>query len=302
MTDPQLLDPPGTRIAAAVLLAGLLILPPSAAWGQDQTRFDILLHGSLLTYDGSVLKDGGWVAGAYGYLGHGARHALEGAAARTRIDYLDGTHLEQNDLSLAYTHYFPRVSLRAGAHYIDTNEVLTDGGYTLFASVGPYVPYVWNANVEVAYSSYPNYSLGMSVLQIAPGVGLSFGNAEGTRFLYASGRGYYIRLLEELALESGEVLDREFLSAEMKLDYFHGRATVSGYVWSGEQAFAVRQAGFTTYNLPEKHKGGFGGTLKYALGQKVAAAVGAFSEQFRDIGYDEDVSLTVLYLSLGFTL
>lgn len=275
-----------------------------------QTRVDVLFHGAALDYAGSELKRDGSVVGVYGYLGSGLSHVLEGTASQTRIDYRDGTRLSQVDVSGAYTHYFPKTTLRFGGHLIDSTDRLTDGGTVVFANVGRYVPYVWNANVGFAQTSYPNYDEsdaaiggrrirtdGLSVLQISPGAGLSWGDITGYRFFYASLRGHYIRLSKDVGLG-----DRTFLSMQASLDYFYKKATVSGFVWSGAQAFAVRQGGFTAYNLPERHTGGYGGSLRYVLAPKAAATVGVYSERFRDLGFDADVSATIVTLSLGFTL
>ena len=95
---------------------------------------------------------------------------------------------------------------------------------------------------------------------------------------------------------------QNFVSLQASVDYYYKSLTANAFVWSGEQVFAVRQGGFTVYNLSEKHTGGYGGSLKYAFGQSVAATVALFNEQFRDIGFVDDVSLTTLHLSLGFTL
>ena len=220
-----------------VTAALLLLLWPAgdALHAQAQTRVDVLFNGAFLSYQGSEKKDGS-VVGAYGYLGHGLSHVVEGTASRTQINFRDGTRLNQVDVSGAYTHYFTKTTLRAGGHLIDSTDPLTDGGTVLFASVGRYVPYAWSANVEVAQTSYPNYDEseptggrfrpdGLSVLQINPGAGVSWGDATGYRFFYATLRGYYIRLSKDVGLG-----DRTFLSMQASLDYIYKKATVSGFV------------------------------------------------------------------------
>lgn len=280
-----------------IFLVVLLGAVPGPVWGQDQTRLDLLLHGTALQYRGSVLKDDGLVGGAYTYVAFGGGHAIEGGVTRTRINYFGGFTLEQNDVTVAYNYSSNTATFRVGAHLIDTNDPLTDGGGIVFGNVGLRVPYVWNADVGVAISRYPNYGQGLSVLQLSPGVGMNWGDTSGYRYFYAQVRGHYIGLSEEVGL--GE---QNFMSLEASVAYYYRRLTANAFVWSGEQVFAVRQGGFMAFNLSEKHTGGYGGSLKYAFGSSVAATVGLFSEQFRDIGFDEDVSLTTLYLSLGFTL
>jgi hypothetical protein len=293
---------PRLRSIATSVMVAVSLGAATEGSAQDQTRLDGLLYVTLLDYSGSMVKQDGYVAGFYSYFGYGPRHGFEAGATRTHIDYVDGTSLNQNDVSVAYTHLFPKASLRLGAHIIDTQDPPTDGGVVLFGSVGPLIPYVWNANVQVAYSRYPNFDGGLGVLQLSPGVGLNFGDATGTRFLYAQVRGHYVRLLDEVVAEDGAALERNLASMQTTVDYFHGPVTLSGFVWSGEQSFAVRQAGFTAFNLSEKHTGGYGGSLKVALGSKASLSVGLYNERFRDIGFVEDVSLSVYNFSFGFTL
>jgi hypothetical protein len=306
-----------TSTAAVLLLLGAV--GPAL---QGQTRVDVLFNGTLLNYQDSELKQDGTVGGVYLYVGNGLAHVIEGAFSRTRIDYRDGSNLRQVDLSAAYTHYFTRSTLRAGGHMIDSTDPLTDGGTVVFGSAGLYVPYEWDVGVEVSRSSYPNYddsdspspspspgpspgpgpggrsgTDGLNVLQISPGAGVVWGDFERYGSFYATVRGYYIRLSKDVDLG-----DRTFVSVQASLDYYYKRVTVSGYVWRGAQAFAVRQGGFTAFNLPERHTGGYGGSLRYVLGSRAAATLGAYDERFRDIGVDTDVSTRVFILSLGFTL
>jgi hypothetical protein len=268
-----------------------------------QTRVDLLFTGVHLGYAGSETKKDGDVLTAYTYFGQGLSHVLEGTGSFTRIDYRNGSRLEQVDVSAAYLHYFSTSLIRVGGHLIESTDPLTDGGKVLFGSVGLYAPYRWSAGVETAVSRYSAYrdslawGSGLTVTQVSPSAGFTWGDGSGYRFLYATIQGYFIRLSRDVGLE-----DRSFYSMEATLSYTHGSATFGGFAWHGQQIFAVRQGGFTAYNLPELHTGGYGGSLRYVLTPKSAVTLGVYSERFRDIGFTNDVAATILLLSLGFTL
>lgn len=295
------------RLTATALGAALLLLLPAVATGPSplsgQTRVDVLLTGVRLGYAGSTLKESGEVVSAYGYLGNGLSHVVEGTGSLTFIDYRDGSRLEQIDVSGAYTHYFTNTLLRLGGHVIESTDPLTDGGTVVFGSIGRYEPYRWSAGVEAALSRYPVYSdslmssRGLTVTQVSPSAGFSWGDGSGYRFFYATVQGYFIRLSRDVGLGG-----RSFYSTQASLSYTYRSATLSGFLWSGRQAFGVRQNGFTAYNLPELHTGGYGGSFRYVLTPKSAVTLGLYSERFRDIGFDDDLTSAVLLLSLGFTI
>lgn len=277
---------------AAALLA-VLALPVA---GAAQSRWDALAYGSALSYVDSRVKTGGVVAGFYGSYGTGYRHLIEVGAAWTGIDNRDGSRLSQTDGSVAYSLFGSRASGRLGAHLISTSDPLTDGALILFGGASVYRVGAWSAGAEGAWSSYPDYEGGLDVLQATPSVGFTAaGTGGGT--LAGTVRGYLIHLSEDPGLGT-----TEFFSAEAALSYTVGAWTLSGFAWGGEQAFAVRDAGFLAFNLSELHTGGFGGGLRWVFTPKAAVSVGVYVERFKDLGFAAEAWARLLSLSLGFTL
>ncbi len=281
------------REGTVLILAALALAAPGAA----QSRTDVLLHATALSYQDSQVKDAGWVAGFYGTYGSGWKHLVEVGATRTGVDYVDGWQLRQTDVAAAYGYYGSSGAVRAGAHLVSNNDPLSDGGVVLFGGASRYRVGAWSAGAEGAFSSYGDYDGGLTVTQVAPSAGFTKATGEGERFVGATLRGYYIRVSEDVGLGS-----QDFLSGEASVSYTSGRLSLSGFAWAGEQAFAVRGGGFTVFNLAELHTGGFGGGLRWVLSPRSALSAGYYMERFEDMGLANKAWTRTLSASLGFTL
>lgn len=281
-----------------VLWVGFALLALALpAVGAAQSSTGVLLHGTALSYADSRLKDAGWVAGFYGTYGTGWKHLVEVGATRTGVDYLDGWQLRQTDVAAAYGYYGVRGAARLGAHIISSGDPLSDGGVVLFGGVSRYRLGAWSAGAEGAFSNYADYDGGLQVAQVAPSAGFTSSDPLGERILAGTLRGYWIHLSEDVGLGA-----TDFISGEASLSYTLGRLTVSGYAWTGEQAFAVRGGGFTLFNLAELHTGGFGGGLRWVLSPRSAVSAGYTMERFQDMDLSGYAWTRALSASLGFTL
>jgi hypothetical protein len=288
-------EPGLAAVAGGLFLAVLAVSLPTSAGAQSQ--WDVLLHGSLLSYGESNVKEDGFTGGFYGTFGANWRHLVEVGATRTRIDYLDGSRLQQNDLAAAYSLFGARASARVGGHLVDSSDPLSDGGLVLFGGANLYKVGVWSLGAEGAWSTYGDYGAGLDVTQLVPTAGLTLANDARTRFLGLSVKGYFIRLSEDTGLGS-----QDFASAEATLSFTAGPITLSGFGWGGEQAFAVRNSGFLVYNLSELHTGGYGGGLRWVVSPRAALSAGVYFETFQDVDLSGDATERSFALSMGFTL
>jgi hypothetical protein len=283
------------RVAVSLVALTIMSLGPKDIMGQSQ--WDALIHASAFSYADSELKEDGYAAGFYGTYGTGWKHLLEVGASLTRINYLGGYQHRQTDLAAAYNLFGRRGSGRIGAHLLLANDPLTDGGTVVFAGGNAYEVGVWSVGAEGTYSSYPDYDGGLTVAQLAPTAGLTWSNATLTRIVGVTARGYYIRLSDDPGLG-----DREFLSAETGLSLTTGALTLTAYAWFGEQAFAVRNAGFLVFNLAELHTGGYGGGLRWVTSPRSALSAGFYQESFEDLGLPGEARTRTFTASLGITL
>ncbi len=66
--------------------------------------------------------------------------------------------------------------------------------------------------------------------------------------------------------------------------------------------YAIRNGGFTVYNLPERQKGGFGTALRIVSSPKSAITFGLNYQTFQDIGTTNSAHVFLPYLSIGVTI
>ena len=260
-----------------------------------QSQTDVLFYASAISYQDSQAKDNGTAVGVYGTYGTGWKHLVEVGATRTGIRYADGWELTQNDVTLAYSRFGAKGAGRVGVHFISNNDPLTDGGMVLFGGASRYEVGAWSAGAEAAFSNYADYDGGLAVMQLAPSFGVTAYDA-GSRVVGATLRGYAIGLSDDTGL------GKTFLSAEAALSFTTGSVTLSGYAWGGEQAFAVRGGGFTSFNLSELHTGGYGGGFRWVMSPKSALSAGLYVERFQDMDVATDAWARTFSVSLGFTL
>jgi hypothetical protein len=276
-------------LAALAVVAGCA--PASA-----QVQRDFLLHGSTFRYDDSAVKEDGRSAGIYASLGTDWKHLFEVGGSLTRIDYRDGSTLEQTELTAAYSRFGARAAGRMGVHLLGSTDPLTDGGLVLFGGANAYSYGEWSAGAEAAMSRYGGYDGGLTVLQLAPSAGLSFSAAQGARTFGATVRGYAIRVGRDVGLG-----DRDFLSGELATSMRLGRVTLSTVGWAGEQAFAVRNGGFLVFNVAEVHTGGLGAGVRLVLTPASAISAGVYSERLRNSDLVSEAEVRTFAASLGFT-
>jgi len=288
---------PQEVLRVTVSLFALTIASPGPREIQGQSQWNALFHASTFSYADSELKDDGYAAGFYGTYGTGWKHLVEVGGAFTRINYLGGYQHRQTDMAAAYNLFGRRGSGRIGAHLLLSNDSLTDGGTVVFAGGNAYEVGAWSVGAEGAISSYPDYDGGLTVAQLAPTAGFTWSNATLTRIVGVTARGYYIRLSDDPGLG-----DREFLSAEAGLSLTTGALTLTAYAWFGEQAFAVRNAGFLVFNLAELHTGGYGGGLRWVTSPRSALSAGFYLESFEDLGFLGEAWTRTFTASLGITL
>ncbi|WP_457641202.1 hypothetical protein [Persephonella sp.] len=294
-----------------LLPAVLLIF--SLAYGSEPVRYDTVIYGGSINYSGSEIRDYGYYMGIYGYLGVGYTYSLEGSINYTNIKYLDGGNLNQFDYTALYTNYPTGNSkVKAGIHYINSDDQATDNGVVFFIGTEIYEPYKKNAGVDFVYSYYKNYNVdktyikrglnsfisnntGLSVYQISPKFGFYLGDYYSYGSFYLETRGYYIRLSDDVAF------GQNFLSVEQNISYFYKNLTLNLSGWIGKQTFAVKNNGFVVYNLSEKYESGYSASVKYIFNKQSSVTAGINQDRFKEINSTTTTKVTSLFLTFGVT-
>lgn len=265
--------------------------------GETAVKYGAVLYSGYVNYKDSI-RDKGYLGGVYNYLGIGLHHSIEGEIDYTKIKYNTLPDLTQYDISLLYTNYSLKNSkIRAGYHYISSDDKYTDGGHIFTLGYEFYKLYRFNAGIDFNYSYYKDYQLpsdkGLSVFQVNPDFGYYFGNYYRYGSFYANLKGYYISLSDDTGY------GKDFYSVEGSLNYYYKKFVAVLTAWGGEQSFAVKNHGFIVYNLAEKYKGGYGFSLKYIINPKISIT-GKFSENtFRERGTTKDSKAQTFVITLG---
>ena len=250
------------------------------------------LYGTYLDYNNSKYKKDGYSTTGYLSLGDGLHNTLQLGVEYTYINYKDGySDLNQEDYTIAYSNtnqLLKNHTFTFGAHYINSDDDLTDGGYTLFFdgtysnSVYPYY-FKWNAGVGLYYSRYTN-TTDFNVYQVNPHTTVKLFSDYRRGALYTDVTGYYIHVTDsdKLGIDKSN-----YYSIDLALRYYYGSYDFKIGGWVGQQMFAVKNGGFVVYNLKEKYKGGayteIGYTFKNGLRLAFNLSVNRFSEEGNNV-------------------
>lgn len=279
------------KIYSSILAVTLMAAPASAAGLCSYAT----VYSSYLAYSNSDLKDDAWTSTAYLNVGDCQSNSVELAIGTTKLHYTTLPDLDQKDYTIAYTNtnqLLANHTIRAGFHYIDSDDLLTDGGKIYFLKDTYIVPNKWNVGLEIDYSDYSDSSTNLGVLQLTPHYGMFFSAL--SRRIYSESKFNYIHKNETV----GESMDnfysfaQEFSLREGAMDY-----KVSG--WAGQEAFAVKNSGFVVYNLADRYLGGVGAEFGYNFANTLRLALN-LNQQWLDHSWvDDAASVTAATVSFG---
>ena len=253
-------------------------------------RLDTTAYGGYVDYHGSSWKDAASFGGLYAGARVGAEHLVEGEADYLAIERRRLLVLQQWDGTLAYANdQIPNWRLRLGTHYIASDDPASNGGWVPFCGVHYYAPGSWrpgvdrwiavgrwDAGVNGYVSVYPHFGGGLDVVQLTPQVGVVLW--QGTDWMWRSDlQGYWIHPGRDVGWGQ-----RNFFSIEERLSVAWRRWAFAAFGWAGEQTFAVRNDGFTVFNLAERHRAGYGLEVKYAVTDRVSFAGRISREEFSE--------------------
>lgn len=281
-----------TDAVAGMLLAAMAAAPVAAV----ETRVDAVAFAGRLDYSHSSLKDSSSYRGLYAYVGRGLDHQYELSLQQIDVEFLGGAIFRQRDLTSVYTNYTqPGWRLRGGFHAIDSDRALSGDGLVLFLGAHGLQSGPWDLGLDVYRSSYSELAPDLTVWQMSPQ--LAFGAwSSAAHGLRSELRAHLIFASDDIGLGR-----REFRSAEERLIYTWRRWTLTASGWAGNQGLAVRDDGFTVFNLPERHEGGYSFESRYRLGGDTTATVRTAQEIYREAGAMNRSSAQSWTASVGHT-
>ncbi len=256
------------KLIMFLLVIFLIFLKADA--GEAKLKSYGAFYGTYINYQGSKIKNNGYVATAYLSVGNGINNYVQLGVASTYINYKKNyPHLNQQDFTFTYSNVnqiLKSHSFTLGIHYIESDDELTDNGYNLFFD-GTYLRYKkyefkWSGGLTIFYSNY-NKSVNFYVLQLTPHATFKIFADYQRGGLYLDVLGYYIYVYRSNKIG---IDNSNYYSLEGDIRYYYGRYDFKIGGWIGQQVFAVKNGGFVVYNLKEKYKGGIYGEIGYTFG------------------------------------
>lgn len=257
------------------MILGALV--PVAAMAAGNTRLDLMPYVGGIQYSGTVAKERSTLAGLYAYYGIGMEHSIEGDVSWTRIDYDSTTlsRINQYDTTLIYSNYgVLDWKWRLGGHLVTSSDEPTEGS-VFWGGFSNYEPSRFSRGVDLYVSRYGNYAPALNIQQVTGAWGFYLKNMPGT---YLNVQGHYIHLSDDIGFDQ-----QDFGSGELTLIQPIKNWTLSVFGWAGEQVFAVQKEGFAVYNLPEKHQGAYGGSLRCQIATASSIKLEFIQKHFKEL-------------------
>ena len=260
-----------------------------------QSSLTTMFYHLPINYKHSGVRENSSLTGIYSLWEADLNNSFEFSVDYSDLNYIFDFQLDQYDFTFVYNNQsLPEWKFRVGAHYISSDDVLTDQGYVLFAGIGKYRFRSWDAMLNVYYSNYSDYTPSFNSIQLSPEFGFTF-MFDRVQGLYLNSYVNYIMLSEPIISE-----EDNFFSVKQTLTYFNNDLSVSVYAILGEQKFAVRQDGFLVYNVADLMKTGFGGYVTYSFTPAFFMKSGIEYDKFDEEAYGTSASSTKFVILAGF--
>ncbi len=293
-----------------LLISLAMVVFPHLVAAQTIARTDILPYGAYLNYKNTTAKEYSFAPGIYSYFGYGMHHSFEGDFSFTRINYGEEIetvgfrrsisrpiNIDQFNVTLVYSNYsLTDLKLRAGLYTIFSTDDQSSRSYISFGGIQRYRTYHYNAGVDVYASFYNNYIPDLKVLQLTWTFGFYFGNYFTYGSFYSETKGHYIQLSKDVGFN-----EKEFASIKQSLFFTRNNLTLQVFLWTGYQVFGVQKDGFIVFNLPERHLGAYGGSIKYILNKKFSFKLLVSQGRFKEVGMENIAGSLIFTLMLGYT-
>lgn len=260
-----------------------------------QSSFTVMPYHVPIKYNDSGVRENSSLTGIYSAWQIDFNNTFEFAVDYSDLNYMYGFQLDQYDYTFVYNNEsIPEWKFRAGAHYIVSDDGLTDKSFVIFGGIGKYRYRSWNAMINVYYSNYANYTPSLNVIQFSPNFGLNF-MLDRTQGICLNSQINYIVLNDTVQSDK-----KNYFSLRETLTYFNSNLSISAYALFGEQKFAVRQDGFLVYNVADLMKNGLGASITYSFTQSFFLKAGVECDKFDEEAYGTSATSTKFLLLAGF--
>ena len=260
-----------------------------------QSSFTVMSYHMPINYKNSGVRENSSLTGVYSSWQIDLNNSVEFAVDYSDLKYMYGFQLDQYDYTFVYNNEsIPEWRFRTGAHYIVSDDGLTDKGFVIFGGIEKYRFRSWDAMINIYYSNYADYTPKLNVIQLSPNFGLTF-MVDRTQGLYLNSQVNYIMLSDTVQSDK-----KNFFSLRETLTYFNSNLSISAYALFGEQKFAVRQDGFLVYNVADLMKSGLGASITYSFTPSFFLKGGVEYDKFEEEAYGTKATSTKFLILAGF--
>ena len=208
--------------------------------------------------------------------------------------------LKQTDLAISYSQLISKnYKINAGAHYITGDNNESHDAKVYFLGLKYFKKNRFDIGADLAYSTYDNNATADDVRQIRVYAGMTFGN-------YKSKMGKFITKVGATMIypqytDSNSTLKSRYSSYDLTVTQLKGAFINKLSWWSGKQMYAVKDRGFTVYNLNELHETGLTISSRYTIDKDMGLMLSYTKEQFIDLDVNQDDSMERLLVSFDYT-
>ncbi len=211
-------------------------------------------------------------------------HSVELSIESKNMNYADGSKLNQINLTGSYkTTLDKSINVNTLLHYISNNQESDGTLITLLEAENTYKKNLV-LGVQVAYSFYNENTLAKNMLQIKPSIKFNYGRRDskwGT--IHPKISFYYIK-----PLSTNKTLESSYFSTELGFTHAKGSFISTASIWFGEQVYAVRDNGFTIYNLNELHNSGYRLSSRYSINKDLGVKLSYSNEDYKTFNLTTD--------------
>lgn len=257
-------------------------------------------YQSYIDYEGSRYKNRARASTLYLHKSINDQLQIEGALARTDIDfyhpYMD---FYQWDLTAGFSYWLSpekKSRIRGGVHLIDTNDPIVSHSRSCFAGYEYWLNSRFAMGSEFAYSHYHHeWYRDIDIYQIAPYFGW-YPYKSLRKKIYLKTKCYYSHIDEDNDLFP---YSRSAYSVEQSVYLDYNNWNLQLQAWFGKQLDPVRADGYIVYNLHTELRKGLSAQISYYFFPDTYLRMGVSKQWYNEGRQNNTVKVTTCTVSLG---
>lgn len=231
------------------------------------------------------------------YLFNDTTYTVELALEKKSLNYSDKKISQTNFVSSYKTYLSKNIKINTLLQYASNSRSQSDTIYAPLLGL----TYITHSNLhiglEAAYSMYDSKALSSKVLQLKPSIDFAYGHKDSAwGMLYPKISLYYIK-----PISPNSSLEKNYISTEFEVIHKNGLFTSKVSYWIGKQLYAIRDNGFTIYDLNEIHNRGALISTRYKFNTMLGLKASYNTEYYTTFGTTKEEYMDKISLIVDFT-